>query len=277
LEPRVQHFSSNWKELRTLLWTMEKIYKSAKDWTGATVFYFTDNMTTYYVVMNGSSLSPELHKLVRAIKRLEMLMCYRIEVIHVPGLLMVGEGADGLSRGLWLSSHRLYRLSLTESALALGAVPFSLALLESWALVELVSLDADADYHLQMSLSPWSFDTIYGQTTIWVPTPEIARQALVTFLEVWVENARITRGLFLIPRIMQKDWGRLSRHIVEVATVYPTNLPDCCSYPTLIPFVLVYVPHFSRCLTPSRLDEPTSRGHYPKWHAGDQADYLRGL
>jgi hypothetical protein len=130
--PRVQHLSSNWKELRTLLWTMvEKIYKSDKDWTGATVFYFTDNMTMYYVVMNGSSQipEPELHKLGRAIKRLEFLMGCRIQVTHVPGVLMVDEGTDGLSQELWQSPQQSYRSSLTKSAL--GAVPFTLTL-GSW-------------------------------------------------------------------------------------------------------------------------------------------------
>jgi hypothetical protein len=182
---------------------MEKIYKSARNWTGATVFYFTDNMTTYYIIMNGSSRGPQLHKLVRASKRLEVLMCCRIEVIHVPGVLMVDEGTDGLSHGLWLSAQRIYRSSLTESDLALGAVPFSTAL-GSWAL-DTVGLPTDTEYRLQHSLSPWSFETVYGQTTIWVPTPEVARQALVKFLDIWVENATITSGLFLIPRIMQKD------------------------------------------------------------------------
>jgi hypothetical protein len=53
--PCVYRFSSNWKELRTLLWTLERLELSgAHNLNGVTLFYFTDNMTTYYVVQNGS-------------------------------------------------------------------------------------------------------------------------------------------------------------------------------------------------------------------------------
>jgi hypothetical protein len=158
--------------------------------------------------------------------------------------------------------------------LALGAVPFSTAL-GSWAL-DTVGLPTDTEYKLQQSLSPWTFETIYGQTTIWVPTPEVARQALVKFLDIWVENATITSGIFLVPRIMQKDWGHISRHIEEIAIVYPADLPEVCTYPSLIPFALLYVPRYSRCLTAPRMDKPAAGGQYPAWHA-EQAEYLRGL
>jgi hypothetical protein len=73
----------------------------------------------------------------------------------------------------------------------------------------MVGLESNVEYHLQMPLSQWSFDTIYGQTTIWDPMPEMACQALVKFMDIWVENATITRELFLIPRIMQMDWGHI--------------------------------------------------------------------
>jgi hypothetical protein len=67
--PWIYRFNSNWKELRTLLWTLEWLEDSEDhNLNGVTLFYFTDNMATYYVVQNGSSKSPELHRLIRAIK-----------------------------------------------------------------------------------------------------------------------------------------------------------------------------------------------------------------
>jgi hypothetical protein len=165
-----------------------------------TILYFTDNMTTYYVVQNGSSKSPELHKLVQAIKLLEVLMGCRIEVIHVSGVLMIDEGTDGLSRGLWLSPHRS---SLLESALALGPITYTHPL-GQWAL-EICDLDRDTPFVKQQSLDDWNFASISEQTTTWIPSPGIARQALVKFLESWVETPTQTRGIFLIPRIMQRD------------------------------------------------------------------------
>jgi hypothetical protein len=216
-------------------------------------------MTTYYVVQNGSSKSRELHKLVRAIKTLEVLLGCRIEVIHVPGVLMIDEGTDGLSRGLWLSPQRIHRSSLIESALALGPVQYVPAL-GRWVL-DKIGLSQHTDLKLHTSLSAWDFSAIYKCTSLWIPTPEIARQALVKFLEIWVEEATLTRGIFLIPRILQRDWGHISKHVVEIGTIYPSALPASCSYPSLIPFVILYVPRYSRCLPSTRLDEPTARHH----------------
>jgi hypothetical protein len=71
--PRVLRHSSNWKELRTLLWTIERMGKKQVPVAGTTVFYVTDNMPTYYIVQNGSSKSTELHRLIRDIKLWEAL------------------------------------------------------------------------------------------------------------------------------------------------------------------------------------------------------------
>jgi hypothetical protein len=124
--PDVQHHNSNWRELRTLLWTLELLYaKNPKRYGGATLFYFTDNLVSYYVVQNGSSSSPALHDLVRQIKILEMKLGCRLEVVHVPGRLMIGEGTDGLSRGLWISPDRMLRSTVEESRMTLEAIPLT--------------------------------------------------------------------------------------------------------------------------------------------------------
>jgi hypothetical protein len=272
--PRVHHFSSNWKELRTLLWTMERLVAGGKNLRGATMFYFTDNMTSYYIVQNGSSKSIELHKLIRKIKTYEVLLGCRIEVIHVPGTLMIEEGTDGLSRGLWLSPHRIHRSSLCEAALALGPVSFSNDL-GQWAL-DFVGLHPHSPFTLHSTSSVWNFESIYGQLSIWIPAPEVARLALVTFLEIWVEAATDTSGLFLIPRIMQRDWGHLSKHVFEMGTIYPTLLPPGAAYDSLIPFVVLYVPPHSRVLPVCRMDQRTPVGRDERWHV-QQAEEVRGL
>jgi hypothetical protein len=98
--PHVQHFDLNWRELRTVLWTIECKVQQGHDLQGATLFYFTDNMVTYYIVYNGSSRSQELHKLIRRITTLELQLRCWIEVIHIPGVVMITQGADGLSCGV---------------------------------------------------------------------------------------------------------------------------------------------------------------------------------
>ena len=104
-EPRVWHFSSNWKELRTLLATLQQAKRDGnKTVSGSTFFYFTDNLTVHCIVGSGSSTSHELHKLVVAIKMLEQELGCVLEVAHVPGTLMITQGTDGLSRGVWCSA-----------------------------------------------------------------------------------------------------------------------------------------------------------------------------
>jgi hypothetical protein len=253
---------------------MERLVSQGRDLKGVTLFYFTDNMTTYYIVQNGSSKSVELHKLIHKIKSYEVLLGCGIEVIHVPGTLMIEEGTDGLSRGLWLSPHRVHRSSLVEAALALGPVPYTKEL-AVWAL-EFVGLSGTSPYNLHTTTSPWEFAAIYGKLSLWTPVPEVARMALVKFLEIWVEAATITSGLFLIPRIMQRDWGHLSKHVVEVGTIYPPLLPPGAAYDSLIPFVVLFVPPHSRVLPTHRMDARSTVGYHEKWHV-QQADEVRGL
>jgi hypothetical protein len=50
--PEVQHFDSNWRELRTLLYTLQQHERNQTHLRGSTLFYFTNNL-----VQNGSSSS----------------------------------------------------------------------------------------------------------------------------------------------------------------------------------------------------------------------------
>jgi hypothetical protein len=205
--PIVSHFDSNWRELRTLLWTVERLAKGdLEKLLGGTMFYFTDNLVTYYVVQNGSSSSPELHQLVRNLKGLKVEIQCRIEVVHVPGKLMIAAGPDGLSRGVWLSPDRMLRSTVEESRISLEAVPLCKAL-EEW-LLKLVGRDTATKYTRHTSTSDWRWDDIIGQLLLfWNPTPEIAHQAISQFLDSWVERACETEGIFIIPRILQQEWG----------------------------------------------------------------------
>jgi hypothetical protein len=69
--PRVYHFPSNWKELRTLMATIERAQQAQTDIRGVTFFYFSDNSTMYFVMASGASTSPGLHDMVRG------LSCWR--------------------------------------------------------------------------------------------------------------------------------------------------------------------------------------------------------
>jgi hypothetical protein len=102
--PRAYHFSANWKEMRTLLGTLERAKAAERDVRGVTFFYFTDSSTVYYAVSKGSSPSNSLHDMVEKIKRLEIELGCHLEVVHVPGTTIITERTDGLSRGIWIST-----------------------------------------------------------------------------------------------------------------------------------------------------------------------------
>jgi hypothetical protein len=100
--PCVLSNSSNWKEAHTCLLTVQQLRRThSLSLRGTTVFYFTDNTTTYYALRKGSSRIPSLHALVREIKLICLQMGCLLEPVHVPGTVMINQGTDGLSRGVW--------------------------------------------------------------------------------------------------------------------------------------------------------------------------------
>jgi hypothetical protein len=274
--PQVFHFDSNWKELRTLLWTLERCYRRPDRliYWGTTLFYFTDNQASYFVIQGGSSSSEELHKLVRKIKLLEVKLGCCLESIHVPGDLMVLVGPDDLSRGMWMSPECHTVTSILVSQRVLEAVPFS-PQLGAWAL-SFLGLEG-MPYHHMKSLDDWTFPNIHHCLSIWTPAPEVARQALRCFLDAWVKSPLLTSGIFMIPRVLQKDWAFISRHIHKAVVIYPSKLPVHLCYDSLIPLVLLYVPCYVRTLPPTdRMDELTDSTFYEHWHQ-QQAEHVRGL
>jgi hypothetical protein len=95
-------------------------------------------------------------------------------------------------------------------------------------------------------------------------------------MDCWVERAQETSAIFVIPRILQRDWGNLSKYILDMGTFYPTELPVECRFKSLIPFCVLHVPCFVRSLAPHRMDPTTATSRYERWHQR-QADYVRGL
>lgn len=271
--PHVGSFSSNWKELRTLL-EMLRREQGKKRLRHGILFYFTDNLVTYYIVQGGSSSSPELHKLIRMIKQLENHLECQVEVVHVPGKLMIRQGADGLSRGIRVTPDRIERSTFLEASRVLSAVPYNPAWMV-WGFHQLPVIHALPWRHIA-SLDSWDFHQLAGHMTFWTPSPEVARQAITCFLQSWCEQPTSMGALFCIPRVMQRTWGNLSRHIQELGVYDPDVLPSDCCYASLIPVVLLYVPPFVHSLPSDRVDAPSLAPKRPRW-VQQQADKLRGL
>ena len=271
--PAVFHFSSNWKELSTLKLSLLQIRDEDPDAVqGTTVFYFTDNSTTYWISSSGSSASPALHRLIEEIRLLELELTCTLQVIHVPGLLMIDQGTDGLSRGIWMSALQGLQDSHELTQAVFDPLRFDPLLVESY-----VSRFCLADKYTYCDWnSVWDARDYFHRLTVWFPPPEIARQVITFMLESWSECPLTTSSLFFVPRTVPAFWWGLSRHLVELPSIYPHLTPLRCQPRLPIPIVVLYLPPHERSLpTKDRLARPPMAAN-AFWHR-QQAALMRGL
>ena len=269
--PQVFSFSSNWKELKTLLLTMQHLATlDPAEVEGTTLFYFTDNSTTYWVMKSGSSRSPELHKLVEETLLLAMSMAVYLQVVHVPGRIMIDQGTDGLSRGVWASPlHDLWDPTLMNQAV-FAPLPVDMNLAEHYAR----QAGSTEVPRLHLWDRPWG-SVIFDHLSVWFPPPELARTCLIGILEAWVERPHTTSALVFVPRVLAGSWMGLCRFIQEIDVIYPHLTPIPCPPLLSIPIVVLYLPPHSRMLPSSRIDPPP----FPRGRAAHvkEATYVRGL
>ena len=273
----VSHFSSNWKELRTLLYTLEhEKFSGGHQVRGRRLLYFTDNMVSYDVFRKGSSKSLPLWKLLLKIKLLEMELQCVLQVIHVPGTAMIEQGTDGLSRGVALQALGAHK-SNSLVPLLWRAVPPSPTLLQ-WVLTILPPLyPTNVQWLFHDDWSDWSRTAMLNSFVFWCPSPGFARQAILQALSVWVESPTTCGHVFLVPRILQRDFGRLSKFVLFHGQFDNLPLP----FTPLVPFVLYYIPPFNRLLAyqnqraqdDNRLDIPPIS--VPSWIRNEIDSLLR--
>jgi hypothetical protein len=260
--------TSNWKEARTVLESLLQ-ERGTDRLRGRMVFYMTDNLVSYYVINSGSSRTPGLLQLALEIKELCLELGCQVEVVHVPGTVMILQGTDGQSRGLWMAPER--RIEGINQEL-FNPISYSPKLGE-WALEEL-DLPPQPLLHLSFQ-DPQANSNIRGRLTIWTPPPECGRQVISTFLQSWVQSPRDTSGIFIIPRIMQRQWGRVAKYVQERGVYHAGLLPDPYRFQAHLPFVLLYVPPHTPIMRRDRMELPAPA--QPKgWHK-HQAEQVRGL
>lgn len=274
--PQVHSFSSNWKELRTLVHTLERELGGTGRLSQSTLFYFTDNLVSYHIVSGGSSGSPELQKLLRRLKYLELCLSIRLEIVHIPGTHMIDQGTDGLSRGIRLGGGRFKRSPGDETRRIFEAVPATWSTI-AWA-KRCIALSSTCQ-HRSLSFMPsseaWSFHQVNGRATLWFPAPEWAHQLLDAVVTAWTENPWNTEAFFVVPRVFQRDWGRVSKHIVELGHHAASTIPDY-GPDTDIPCIMLHLPCYVRSLPSPRWMDAPSRPTGGEWHRA-QAEFVRGL
>lgn len=221
-EPHVFRFTSNRKELDTLRLTLQQILSDVESdpslaITGTTLFYFTDNEVTYYVCAAGSSRKPDLHALVLEIRRLQMLLGVFLNVVHVPGLVMIQQGTDSLSRGVWVSPLHLRTDPNALNGHVFAPLAFDPILVDD--IIHDFALPSSDSWRYQPWDSPWDAAVLLDRLTVWFPPPEMARQALVFQLLAFCERPRTTSALFFIPRVLVGSWRGLSSYLSELTVL----------------------------------------------------------
>jgi hypothetical protein len=270
----VHSFSSNWKELRTLVHTLERELDLGGRLFQATLFYFTDNLVSYYIVSSGSSGSPELQKLVWRLKHLELLLSLRLEVVHVPGTHMIDQRTDGLSRGIRLAGGHFQCSPSAEVRRIFEGVPVTPQTV-TWALDITRKYCLHSHVRVMDSLQHWSFADVGGCATLWFPAPEWGHQLIDHLASAWTKAPWSTEAFIVIPRVFQRDWGRVSKHVVDLGTFAASLVPHYGDH-TDIPCILLHLPCYVRSLPPPRRLNFSPRPPGAEWH-WNQAEYVRGL
>ena len=210
-----------------------------------------------------------LHSLVLDIKALEQELGCHLKVVHVPGTLMITQGTDGLSRGLWFAPER--RVARLNQRL-FPPVPLSSAL-RDWAQTFL-------QVPGPVPICDFQHDQVERVTkgwSIWAPPPECARQVIVHYLHRWVQTPMTMGAIFLVPRILQGRWGRICRYVVEMGVFHASLLPPGYAFEVLLPFVVLVIrPHQHALRRPRNRMERPALSHHKKWHL-EQAEAVRGL
>jgi len=286
-DEKVHSFSSNWRELKTLELTLRReLHRTDQRSRDTTLFYFTDNLVTYYITQGGTARNPDLQALIYSIKRLEQALGCMLEVVHVPGTTIIDQGADDLSRAVWLSTHREY-ISAHDLIPQLFAGVSLAPAWESMLFSHIPTLP-----QVPLELRNWDSDLdgscLFDRCTVWAPPVEMAPSIMSAVLTAWTEVPHTTSAVFILPRILQRDWQRMSRHLKPLCPLpeedsihkrdsFNFTDPRQPIYHRL-PIVVLYLAPHTPSLPDVRLDSAPSTVPWRRrqWFE-QQKDFLYGL
>ena len=156
---------------------------------------------------------------------------------QVPGNMMICQGTDGLSHGVWISP--LSYCAANDTADLFQMVP-PLPKVLQWALDQIGSLILPHLWGLQTDLSDWELSTLIGQHTLWLLSPVIAHQGFITAAMAWIESPWNSLHIFVVPCIMQWEFRSVNKIIIFILQSLTLPLPH--DFYPLIPFVFLSAP-----------------------------------
>ena len=124
------------------------------------------------------------------------------------------------------------------------AAPASATIL-NWVLnIIPLTFPVSTTWTLYSDFSDWSQSPMIHQSFLWFISPSFARQAILRALSSWVESPTTSCHIFLVPRILQRDFGRLSKFVIFSGQYNDLPLP----FTLLVPFVLYFLPPFDHSI-----------------------------
>ena len=209
--------SSNWRELRTILFTLQQAH-DVQELTGerrldGTVLYvFTDNAVSAAAINRGTSSSPSLLRLVKGLREYETNLGCHVVAVWVPGTAIIDQGTDGLSRGavdegaFAADSPDPLTFSPIDTGCPTPEQPFLRAVVHTFPEPAQVLRDPDEWYQRPHP----------HRATVLVPAPSLARQAIDQALRWRAAHPYTTGVAIVLPDNYASSWGRLSKYFTRV-------------------------------------------------------------
>ena len=247
--------SSNYRELRNLVEAVEEEATEGR-LDRSELWLFTDNSTAESCFVKGSSTSELLHSLVLRLRKVEMDVGFKLQVVHVAGTRMIAQGTDGLSRGQLCEGVMTGRDMLDYVDIAASAMsrhPPLAWFVQRWTgLNHIAPLSPEDWFVAGHGITGGERDNhqiwmpshaANGQVYWWDPPPIIADVALEEALKAQHKRTDTTH-IVTIPRLYAPSWLRLFHKLCDFIVRIPvgsTHWPSGLHEPLFLGISLPYI------------------------------------
>ncbi len=102
--PVVYKFSSNWMELHTLHLALLNVKSHGSGCVrGTMVFYLANTSAACLIAKTGQMSITYLHDCKWWVQCLELVLGIYLQILYIPGVVMIKQSSDGLSTGVWVN------------------------------------------------------------------------------------------------------------------------------------------------------------------------------
>jgi hypothetical protein len=132
--------------------------------------------------------------------------------------------------------------------------------LTKWALSHIEILEEHAPWwNVETDTSLWEPQNVMHTNTFWVLSPGVSRKGFAAAIMAWVESQWYGSHLFPVPRIQQKSFGCVNKHVEFIGQF--KYIPWGRTHSPLVHFFLYCLPPFVHSLKTNSEDgmDPPSK------------------